>query len=851
MKQYTGSIYRKKVPVAIKLLLLLAFVLLFGWGIYLVREKLLKNANEMGMNLAESYAQEEENRIEVYSMLLSVGASSLKESLLKEASAEEIQQWMAEYSAQMEEVLGAFIIDPYAVIGGQIVAAEPWAGDEEYDYSSTQWYRRAQETVDRIVYTDVYEDAITQKKIVTLAKNVDGQGTVLAFDILMENFHIHKNKASLPEASIYMLFDSKDELMYMAGAEETAVELGEDYLNGLVEGIRQGDMASHDSMVTGPDGRGWSVYYYEMNNGWLSVISMPVSVILQDDWDSAIVALTVVCAVLSIISASIMISGYFNDKEAKRIAQTLQMLGDSYYAIYRVDLTNETYTAVKSSADVRKELGSSGTYQHLLDVVKEVVDQTTHEKFEENLSIENIRKLVRDGIYDFGGDYQRNFGGTYKWVNIQVLCNEGSKLNEVILAFREIDRDKRRELQQQTLLQNALAASKQTVQQKAMFFSNASHDMRTPLNAIIGLAKLARREENSREDVAEYLEKIEHSGRQLLTLVNDVLDMSRLEHGKGGVLDYTPMDILACVREAVSIFREQAREEQKNLEEEYQVEHKRVLCDGPRLNQIMNNLVSNALKYSHEGAKIRVSLKEVNHKTGHSKYQIEVSDTGIGMSEQFQERLFEPFAREVSFASRKVSGTGLGMPIVKTIVQQMSGEITVNSVLGEGTTFIITIPLQNLDEEKEETAERPAPAEEYSLEGKTLLLAEDNEINMEVAGECLRMMGAKVLEAWDGQEAVDVFLSHEPGRIDAVLMDMQMPVMDGCEAARTIRSLDREDAQTVRIIAVTANVFAEDIARTTEAGMNAHIAKPIDFQELQNVLRIYTSSAQTGGEDKN
>ena len=152
MKQYTGSIYRKKVPVAIKLLLLLAFVLLFGWGIYLVREKLLKNANEMGMNLAESYAQEEENRIEVYSMLLSVGASSLKESLLKEASAEEIQQWMAEYSAQMEEVLGAFIIDPYAVIDGQIVAAEPWAGDEEYDYSSTQWYRRGEETGGRIVY---------------------------------------------------------------------------------------------------------------------------------------------------------------------------------------------------------------------------------------------------------------------------------------------------------------------------------------------------------------------------------------------------------------------------------------------------------------------------------------------------------------------------------------------------------------------------------------------------------------------------------------------------------------------------------------------------------------------------
>ena len=216
------------------------------------------------------------------------------------------------------------------------------------------------------------------------------------------------------------------------------------------------------------------------------------------------------------------------------------------------------------------------------------------------------------------------------------------------------------------------------------------------------------------------------------------------------------------------------------------------------------------------------------------------------MSEEFQERIFEPFAREASFFSRKVSGTGLGMPIVKTIVQQMSGEITVQSALGEGSTFTVTIPLQNLDEEERPAEEKQEEGGTFSLEGKTILLAEDNEINMEVAGECLKMLGAKVLEAWNGQEAVDVFAAQEPGRIDAVLMDMQMPVMDGCEAARTIRSMDREDAGTVPIIAVTANVFAEDIARTTEAGMNAHIAKPIDFQELQKVLAVYVDLEQRG-----
>ena len=206
------------------------------------------------------------------------------------------------------------------------------------------------------------------------------------------------------------------------------------------------------------------------------------------------------------------------------------------------------------------------------------------------------------------------------------------------------------------------------------------------------------------------------------------------------------------------------------------------------------------------------------------------------MTEEFQSHLFEPFSREATFTSQKVTGTGLGMPIVKTLVQQMSGEITVRSTLGKGSTFTVTIPLQIADEEIPPKNVAVQNQSSFSLEGKTILLAEDNEINMEVASECLSMIGANVLQAWNGQEAVELFSSKENGEIDAILMDMQMPVMDGCSAAKAIRSLRRTDAQTVPIIAVTANVFAEDIAKTTEAGMNAHISKPIDFRQLQQVL---------------
>ena len=498
---------------------------------------------------------------------------------------------------------------------------------------------------------------------------------------------------------------------------------------------------------------------------------------------------------------------------------------------------SDTYRMIKCSPDVREAMGIAGSYQHLLDTVKQVVDERTHEQFEKSLSAANIRALIARGVYDFGGDYQRNFGGEYKWVNIQVLYSRALHLDEVLLAFREIDSAKRVELQQRELLEAALAAAEKTVEQKAMFFSNASHDMRTPLNAIIGLSRLAQGREATPQKVQEYLAKIESSGRQLLTLVNDVLDMSRLEHGKGSTLNYVPMNIAACVREHTETFREQAARQQKQVRWQCQVDHPVVVCDPARLGQILNNLISNAVKYSGPGAQVDVTLREVNHRGGHSKYQLEVADTGFGMSEEFQQHLFEPFAREETFTSRKISGTGLGMPIVKTLVQQMSGELTVRSALGKGTTFTITLPLQTTEEEPPAPEQGGALPQQDVLRGRTILLAEDNEINMEVASECLGLMGARVLQAWNGREAVEAFASSALGEIDAILMDMQMPVLDGCGAAEAIRALDRSDAAAVPIIAVTANVFAEDIARTTAAGMNGHIAKPIDFGQLQELLR--------------
>lgn len=834
MKHYSRQ---KKIPAFIKILLFLTIVVLLGWSIFLVREKLLKNANQLGMSLAQSYANEEENRINVYSMLLTMTSSTIQGSISHDASDAVLEEQMASASGELEEMLGASIIDPYAVIRGKIIAADPWEGDRSYSYTSSQWYQQALDAGGSVIYTDAYTDVITEKKVVTLAKRLNEEGDILAFDILLENFHAHQNKASIPESSSYFLFDSHGDLMYLSGNIDAEAPDSQEYLENLVSYIRQGKLASHDDTIRDLEGRKRVVFYSELSNGWLSVITIPVDVILQDGWDTTILVLTLICILLVAVASVILIRGYFGDRKMRQIYETLQILGDSYYAIYRVNFQAGTYQTVKSSPDVTELLGSTGSYSHLLDVVKNVVDTATHEKFENNLSIDNIRRLIREGIYDFRGDYQRDFNGNFKWVNIQVLYNKALHLDEVILAFREIDDEKRRELSQHMLLESALDAAKKTVQQKTMFFSNASHDMRTPLNAIIGLSRLAQKPGTPQEAIQEYIEKIRRSGEQLLTLVNDILDVSRLEHGKGSSLNYVPMDICRCIRDTADTFRQQAASEKKELTEEYEVLHPGVYCDPARLGQILNNLLSNAIKYSQEGAKIHVSLKELNHQPGHSKYQLVVQDTGIGMSKEYLANIFEPFSREATFTSRKVSGTGLGMPIVKTLIQQMSGEITVASRPGAGSTFTVTLPLQNLEEEIELKTEEKKSEEDFSLEGRTLLLVEDNEINMEVSAECLHMLGAHVLQAWNGQEAVDIFRASSPGEIDAVLMDMQMPVMDGCEAAKAIRKLRRPDAETIPIIAVTANVFAEDIARTTEAGMNAHIAKPIDFKELQKVLK--------------
>ena len=303
------------------------------------------------------------------------------------------------------------------------------------------------------------------------------------------------------------------------------------------------------------------------------------------------------------------------------------------------------------------------------------------------------------------------------------------------------------------------------------------------------------------------------------------------------------MDLARTLEDAVATFEIQAREQGKTFTSDVRVPDPYVYGDPMRLSQVVNNLLSNALKYTNPGDSVSVTVRQEDRGDVGS-YKIVVSDTGIGMSEDYLPHLFELYAREQRFGTSQTVGTGLGMPITKSLVTQMGGSIEVESQLDVGTTFTVTLPFSPAPAEDPAAcaatpavaAEMPEGGEAEVLRGARVLLAEDNEINMEISTELLSGAGVEVIQAWNGREALDAFAASEPGSVDAILLDMKMPEMDGCEAARAIRALDRDDAHDVPIVAVTANAFAEDVAATTAAGMDAHVSKPIDFTVLCHTL---------------
>ena len=370
---------------------------------------------------------------------------------------------------------------------------------------------------------------------------------------------------------------------------------------------------------------------------------------------------------------------------------------------------------------------------------------------------------------------------------------------------------------------------------KTEFLQRMSHDIRTPINGICGFVNMADHYADDIKKQTEYRTKVKEASNLLLELVNDVLDMSKLESGEI-VLEEIPFNLSSIFKEVFVVIEQMASEQNIQIEwEKKEIIHRDFIGSPGYVKRVMMNILSNAVKYNRENGHIYISCMEIPSKQPEmTTMEFVCRDTGIGMTEEFQKCVFEPFAQEHTGSRTKFAGTGLGMSIAKNLVEKMGGSISFESKEGAGTTFVIQVPFK-IDPDADKREEQ-RDVSEKSIKGLHILLAEDNELNMEIAEFVLQNVGADVTKAWNGQEAVELFRKSEPGGFDTILMDIMMPVMNGYEATKMIRSLDREDAKTIPIIAMTANAFTEDRLKAKEAGMNEHIVKPLDVELLIKVI---------------
>lgn len=539
----------------------------------------------------------------------------------------------------------------------------------------------------------------------------------------------------------------------------------------------------------------------------------------------------------------------FAEEEKFNIIGSLSRI---YIFTYYINILKKSYRMIENLDFKGSDEPYEGVHTEKLEKwIEEKVKEKDREKLKEFLDMSTLMRRMRS-VDILTMEYETEDKGWCRGNFISVERDEDGQLLYVIYAIQVINEEKEVQLLAQAALQEAYEAASQANKAKSEFFSRMSHDIRTPMNAIMGMTTIATNHIDDKERVMDALKKITVSGRHLLTLINEVLDMSKIESGK---LELTEeeLNVLEMVDNIVTIIQPQMGDKNQELKVSLDgVQHKYVVGDRLRIQQILVNIAGNAVKYTPEGGRVSLTVTEKETEQPQTGcFEFICEDNGIGMSSEFLERIFEPFSREDESHS-SVQGTGLGLSIALNIVRMMGGDIKVESSQGKGSKFIVTLNLrfQEHTENPDSLSEGAMSADgeggdaslsempdEKEFAGKNILLAEDNEINAEIATEILESMGLKVVHVWDGKEASDRLLASKQGDFDLVFMDIQMPVMDGYTAARLIRSQDREDLQNIPIIAMTANAFVEDVQSALAAGMNQHISKPLEMNQIIKALR--------------
>ncbi len=521
-----------------------------------------------------------------------------------------------------------------------------------------------------------------------------------------------------------------------------------------------------------------------------------------------------------------------------------------YHSVFYIDLVEQTFQSYNWLKDLSARMGQRNDYHELIRTcAQSFIRKEDQAAFMKNLSAEEISRRIRSGETIYSVEFQRDYGGFYGWMRIHIILAESRNgvPEKIIMASHSVEEEKEQEEQNRKALRAAYETAQNANEAKSNFLAQMSHDIRTPMNAIMGMASIASTQIHDPEKVRECLTKIAVSSKYLLGLINEILDMSRIEKGKLD-LSEEPFSLTEWMETLAAITRSEAQSKNQNIEfQKEQVVHDRLLGDAGRLRQVLINLIDNAVKYTKPGGNIKVTVKETAAPAqGGGRFIFSVEDTGIGMDKDFLEHVFLPFSRADDPQVRRMQGTGLGMSIAQGIVSAMQGDIRVESEKGKGSCFTVIVNLKLNDsgqipaDKKQDVLDmgndvRSASRMEQRA-GMRILLAEDNALNMEIAQTILHDAGFIVEGVENGLKALETFSSSAPSTYQAILMDLQMPVMNGYTAAREIRRCGHPQAGSIPIIALTANAFAEDIAKSLAAGMTDHVSKPIDYETLIAIL---------------
>ena len=519
-------------------------------------------------------------------------------------------------------------------------------------------------------------------------------------------------------------------------------------------------------------------------------------------------------------------------EQVKKTRQALHALGTAYYHISRLNLKTKKIELVKRSREMDMGIKeNTSDWDPQFKIIEDIIAEPFVQKYMEFFDIQTMAARLHNKE-SMSSEFKKKDGSWFLSMVVPQSYDKNGNVTSVLFANRDVTDEKLRELKQEEELREAKLKAECANKAKSSFLLNMSHDIRTPMNAIIGYAELASRHLQETDKLGRYLEEIQICGKELLSMLGNVLDLARIENNKVE-MEYTVSNVHECFENCVIMFQQQAESKNQTISLTEQIMYPYVYMDEPHLSEVCLNIISNAIKYTNTGGWISCNVVQKScEKEDWCNMIITITDNGIGMSEEFQKRIFETFERERNTTSSHIEGSGIGMGITKKLVELMDGTIEVKSKQGKGSTFTVTIPCRKASEDDSLVKKNSNLSNKNCLNGVRILLVEDNEINTEIATELLTEEGCIVETANDGVVCIDMIEKADADYYKMILMDIQMPVMNGYDATLTIRKMKDTKKARIPIIAMTANAFAEDIQKVLSVGMNAHVAKPVDMNIL-------------------